>query len=82
MFRGVAFVWDEESEECCIMTDVEKGSDGALTYKEQISEDNPIIALNMFFARVHEILGREVADKLESQGRNRYTGEVIEYNDE
>jgi len=76
LYKGVLFVWDEENEQCYVMSGVKTLPDGKIIYDEYITEKNPIIAKNMFINRIDGILSKEIADKLEASGRNRYTGEL------
>lgn len=77
-YKGIGFLWNEETGECRVMSGAEQQPGGEVTFSECIEENNPIIALNMFIARVHGLLGQAVADRLETLGRNRYTGEVYD----
>lgn len=61
---NIAFICNEETGKCSIV-------DG----DKEITENNPIVAWNIFWSRAGYVQCNQLRDKLEENGFNRYTGE-------
>lgn|GEM_PF-1231856 len=73
----VAFAHDEESNKYDVLLGCEPKEGGGYNFNECREYENPIEAWSNYIMTVDALLRRRLGDKLEAEGKNRYTGQPL-----
>lgn len=74
---NMAFAFDEESGKYAILDGCAPQDGGGYTSTSVVECENPMEAVSGFFGQAEMRMSRKIGDRLEAEGRNRYTGEPV-----
>jgi len=72
---NIAFAHDTESNKYDVLLGCEPKEGGGYTFSNKREYENPLEAWSNYIMSVDSLLRRRLGDKLEAEGKNRYTGE-------
>lgn len=74
---NMALAFDDETQQYAVLDGCTPQDGGGYTYATKLEYENPVEAVSGFFGRAEMRMGRKIGDRLEVEGRDRYTGELI-----
>ena len=74
---NMALVFDEELCQYAVLDGCAPKDGGGYTFSKKVDYENPMEAVSAFFGQAEMRVSRKIGDRLEVEGRDRYTGELI-----
>ncbi len=71
---SIAYAHDLDTDKYAVLLGCTSDGAGGLRYESKLEYENPLEAWSVYIMRADALLRRRLGDKLEAEGKNRYTG--------
>lgn len=71
---NIAFAHDLETDKYAVLLGCASDGIGGFSYEDKLEYDNPLEAWSVYIMRADALLRRRLGDKLEAEGKDRFTG--------
>lgn len=71
---NIAFAHDLETDKYAVLLGCASDGDSGFQYDSKLEFENPLEAWSVYLMRADALLRRRMGDKLEAEGKDRFTG--------